>query len=154
MWRGITRDFPSATWHTFEMLRNWKSVWPSVKTAFRGCKLYRMESSTSGAAIDRASHSPDKIDQLLTPALKNPESSQAQDAPQASASGHQSAEGATAASRYAGDKGYEYLQRGFSTEMFKIEIGNMPPKMGYSVSVTTCVSAVCYPCEIIINIGY
>ncbi len=40
----------------------------------------------------------------------------------------------THARRYATEEGYEYLQRGHSTEIFKIIISNVPPKIGYSVS--------------------
>ncbi len=36
--------------------------------------------------------------------------------------------------RYAQEEGYEYLQRGHSTEIFKIIISNIHPKMSYSVS--------------------
>lgn len=36
--------------------------------------------------------------------------------------------------QYAREEGYEYLQRGHSTEIFKIVISNVHPKMGYSVS--------------------
>ncbi|XP_064391764.1 tRNA (uracil-5-)-methyltransferase homolog A-like [Halichondria panicea] len=38
----------------------------------------------------------------------------------------------THARRYATEEGYEYLQRGHSTEIFKIIISNVPPKIGYS----------------------
>ena len=40
----------------------------------------------------------------------------------------------TLARHYATEEGYEYLQRGHSTEIFKIIITNVPPKIGYSVS--------------------
>ncbi len=36
--------------------------------------------------------------------------------------------------KYAQEEGYEYLQRGHSTEIFKIVISNIHPKMGFSVS--------------------
>ncbi len=36
--------------------------------------------------------------------------------------------------QYAQEEGYEYLQRGHSTEIFKIVISNIHPKMGFSVS--------------------
>lgn len=35
--------------------------------------------------------------------------------------------------KYSTDERYGYLQKGFSTEMYKIEINNIPPKIGYKV---------------------
>ena len=37
------------------------------------------------------------------------------------------------AAKYSSDERYGYLQKGFSTEMYKIELNNIPPKIGYKV---------------------
>lgn len=37
--------------------------------------------------------------------------------------------------KYLNDERYTYLQQGFSSEIFKIEINNIPPRIGYKVFI-------------------
>lgn len=66
----------------------------------------------------------------LTRESPDPDSKACNQGPEASSSGIKD----DPITPYRNEEGYEYLQRGHSTELFKIIISNLPPKIGYSVS--------------------